>query len=79
MKRNLTFLIFELLNYSFTVIMSRQKLTLIDELNQTLKFARQDKSGIVRNSVNTEYGILLMIKSRRLRSLALTNQTICLF
>jgi hypothetical protein len=31
---------------------------------------------MARNPTNTKYGILLMIKSRKSRSLALTNQTI---
>jgi hypothetical protein len=42
MKKNLIFLIFELLDHSSIVIMSKQKLILIDELNQILEIVRQD-------------------------------------
>jgi hypothetical protein len=41
-KKNLIFLIFELLDYSSTIIMSKQKLVLIDELNQIPELVRQD-------------------------------------
>jgi hypothetical protein len=64
MKRNLISLIFELLNYSPTVIISKQKLTLIDESNQTLKLAKQNSLDMAKNPANTEYGILLIINVR---------------